>query len=507
MFAQLAADIRAIRQFKPLLLILLAVPAVFFGTTASMAKVWASNETFTHGFIILPISIWLMWQQKERIAAQALAPDPRALFLLVPTLGVWLLATLIDIAIVQQFAMVALIPLSVWLLLGRPLTLALLFPLLYLFFAVPAGQGLIPPMMEFTADFTVRMIQMTGVPVYREGLSFDLPTGSWSVVEECSGVRYLIASAALGTIYAYTTYRSNTKRAVFIAVSFIVPIFANGLRAYGIVMIGHLSGMKYAVGVDHLLYGWVFFGIVIFVLFWIGSFWADPPPRDAGPRVPVAVAGPSRPIAMAGIALLAVFLALNLGLGALKARSSAPPAEATLHLPTVVGDWRSVAEASPDKRWQPILHAPDLITRRTYANAEHTVSLDLGYFHAQRDGAEAISSLNRLSDPYEGEWKLIATRYRETRDQRVAESELISGPRKVLVWQLYLVTDRFLASPLEAKLYQARQLLRGNSRAAYITLSTPVDNSPETARQRLDELWQLLENPLRQAVADVGRDG
>jgi exosortase A len=137
------------------------------------------------------------------------------------------------------------------------------------------GEGLIPPLMDFTADFTVGMVQLTGIPVYREGTFFQLPTGNWSVIEACSGVRYLIASITLGTLYAYLTYTSYLKRTLFIIASIIVPIIANGLRAYMIVMIAHLSDMKLALGVDHLIYGWVWFGIVIFIMFFIGSYWRD----------------------------------------------------------------------------------------------------------------------------------------------------------------------------------------------------------------------------------------
>ena len=105
------------------------------------------------------------------------------------------------------------------------------------------------------------------------------------MVEACSGLRYLIASLTLGFLYAYLTYRSLARRAIFVAVSVIVPIVANWLRAYMIVMIGHLSGMQYAVGVDHLIYGWLFFGVVMLILFWIGSIWReDLAPAQPAPR-------------------------------------------------------------------------------------------------------------------------------------------------------------------------------------------------------------------------------
>jgi hypothetical protein len=67
--------------------------------------------------------------------------------------------------------------------------------------------------------------------------------------------------------------------------SIALPILANGLRAYAIVMIGHLSNMKLAVGVDHLIYGWIFFGVMLVIMFAIGILWADPSPPPRTPSV------------------------------------------------------------------------------------------------------------------------------------------------------------------------------------------------------------------------------
>ena len=111
------------------------------------------------------------------------------------------------------------------------------------------------------------------------------------MVEACSGVRYLISSITLGCLYAYLTYRSTLRRALFIGLSIVVPIIANGLRAYMIVMIGHLSGMELATGVDHLIYGWLFFGLVMFVMFWIGSFWREDVATASAPAASACRAG------------------------------------------------------------------------------------------------------------------------------------------------------------------------------------------------------------------------
>lgn len=271
-----AAPSSAWRWPLAMLELVLAVSlAVFNSTYASMAETWSRSETFTHGFLIVPIVLFLIWMKRRELVRLEPHPNAWALIPMVLLGLVWVMGDLVDVTSVRQFAATLMIPAGVWLVLGTGVVRVLQFPLAYLLFAVPFGNFLVPPLMDFTADFTVHAVQLTGVPIYRDGLQFELPTGRWSVAEACSGVRYLIASVALGTLYAYIMYRHMWRRLAFVGIAIVVPIVANGLRAYMIVMIGHLSGMEHAVGIDHLIYGWIFFGVVIFLMFWIGALWRE----------------------------------------------------------------------------------------------------------------------------------------------------------------------------------------------------------------------------------------
>ena len=266
--------------------VLLILTGVFWPTFYSMVEIWERSETFPHGYLIFPISAWLIWRQRDVLAQVKPRPDLRGLILLAAAGAGWLLADAGSVNVVAQYAFIAMLIAAVWTLLGRRFVRAAFFPLIFLFFAVPVGEFLIQPLMGVTADFTVAMLQFTGIPVYREGTFFSIPSGDWSVVEGCSGLRYLIASVTLGVLYAYLTYRSWKRRLLFSVAAIIVPIFANSGRAYMIVMIAHLSDMKLALGVDHYIYGWVFFGIVMLLLFWIGSFWReDDQPEPSQPEL------------------------------------------------------------------------------------------------------------------------------------------------------------------------------------------------------------------------------
>jgi exosortase A len=246
------------KVYLQLMLLIIAIPLVFWADSETFVNAWKNNTTYNHGFFILPIALWLLYRQRYSISSTATTPEPRVLIVLALALLLWFLSDVASVNVTQQFALIALIPISIWVVFGRELLMKIIFPIAFLFFMIPVGASLVPPLMEITADITVSMIELTGIPVYRDGLYFTLPTGNWSVVEACSGLNYLVASLTLGVLYSYLTYRSLTKRLLFVLVITLFALIANGLRAYGIVIIGHLSEMQYGTGGDHEFYGWLF---------------------------------------------------------------------------------------------------------------------------------------------------------------------------------------------------------------------------------------------------------
>ena len=135
---------------------------MYWRTAESMVGIWARSETFEHGFLILPISLFLIWTRRREVAKLVPAPDYLG-FVLVAGAGlVWLIAAAGQVQVVQQYAMVAMIPAAVIALAGREVAWALAFPLAFLLLAVPIGEALVPPLMDWTADFTVAALQLTG---------------------------------------------------------------------------------------------------------------------------------------------------------------------------------------------------------------------------------------------------------------------------------------------------------------------------------------------------------
>jgi exosortase A len=472
---------------------LLASAAIFLGTIAlflptalGMVDVWYNFETYTHGFLILPISLWLVWHKRRHLAA--FTPQPTAAFLIFvfASLALWALARLTGVLVVEQFAFVAVLIGALAGVLGWQVTRFLAFPLLFLFFAVPMGEDLIPPMMEFTASFTVGALRLTGIPVYRDGLWFSLPTGNWSVVEACSGVRYLIASVTLGFMYAYITYHTLWKRIVFITLSAVVPILANGLRAYMIVMIGHLSDMEYATGVDHLIYGWVFFGVVMFILFWVGSYWQEQEsPPESVPPVRVMSHG-SIGVRSLVVALVALGGSAGTVWGVHLAEAVDTRMAAALAAPMGGGQWhKSDQPAAWSAAHQP---TPHTIEAR-YQDGSRVVQLYVVLYPQQRQGSEAINQNNKVATDLVrrtdlgrrsvalGDQHIKVNRYKAVIDAPGARGEY-------LVWQWYRVAGRSLTNRYEGKAWEAlARLYPGRTDGAWIAITTPYDEHDAQATE------------------------
>lgn len=471
-----------------------------------MVSIWLRSDTFAHGFLILPISLWLIWTRRNLLVHVRPEPAFWVALLVIPLGVVWLLAWLVDVAVIQQLALVAMMVTGTWAIMGHQLGRVLAFPLLFLFFAVPMGGGLIPPMQQFTAHSAVWMIEMTGIPVYREGLVFSLPSGSWEVVQACSGVRYIIASVTIGTLYAYLTYRSWTRRVLFVIVSAIVPVFANSVRAYLIVMLGHMSGMTVAVGADHLVYGWFFFGLVIFVLFWLGAFFREDNPVQAATRPGIAAqnndTGASNLMLLVTLftTLLMVSLAPLLAHTALD--SSGYETREAITFPPTNGVWQMSALTS--WRWDP----PSRVSGQQSADYEHdgeTLRLYLQYPDGSVDDTDVIGSSARF-DRWHSGWNVAMQDKVKVQghggELTVDEAQMRGSNVELLVWSWYLVGDFSTSNDYRAKVQQALARLGfGEVGATRIIVAIPMQSSLADTRSRLqdflDEYAPLLYQELR----------
>lgn len=478
-----------LKQLIPLTVLMLLWIAIFWDTLASMVNMWMISDTFAHAFLILPISIFLIWE--KRYDFFALEKHTNYLFVLILALLIigWILGDLVSVNIVKQFMIALMIPVIVAALYGFQVLKTYLFPLLYLLFAVPFGDFLIPRLQEVTAYLSILGLQLTGIPVYWEGLYISIPTGDFEVAVACSGIRYLIASVALGTLYAYITYQKTYKRLIFMVFAIIVPILANGIRAYGIMIIAHYSEMKYATGFDHLIYGWLFFGVIIFLLFYIGHRWADEPIENKLSTSTQIVVTNTQLNGQYKLALLITVAFLIAPISNYYFSQQTGDLNKTIDLTRF---YSSNKVNNINTKWKPVFHGNEIEIIQKLKSNDQAIDFYLAYYPYPSKNKELVNSTNTSYDEKKHKLLIRNTQKINIQDNIIYldEYQLSMGTKRRVVWGWYYVFGQSINKKIKIKILQAAGKLSGLSvDGSYIAISTQYDDI-ELARQQLTDFLE-----------------
>jgi exosortase A len=491
-------------------LVFIGVAALVFGIVfrreaSGAVQVWIDSTAYNHCFLILPLVGFLLWERRAVIAAVSPSPALWPLVVMPFLSALWLISAILDIQEARQLLLVAMFEVVLLVALGPRVFRLLLAPLLFLFFLVPSGAFLVPILQKITAQISVAGLGWLQIPVFSDGFMIEIPEGTFEVAEACAGLRFLIASIVFGCFFAVVMYRSFVRRALFIALSVAVPIAANGLRALGIIVLAHLEGSAAAVEADHVLYGWFFFTLVIIILIAIGMTFSQKIDR----RMPIRSTGWSKPTAWRfAIAIPAAILLAVAGpayaarLNALYPLSPLIAAQA----PLITAPWHGASNAGAD--WHPAVSGADREFMEGFEEPGSEVVMRYLALYRLRAAGDALTTTgNRLVD--DKRWHITGYGRAEAifgdRPTAVASTEIVSGPRRRLVWSFYVVDGRIAAGLLETKLLRARAvLLDRDPVAAFVAISASMDDPKDPAERQLNG-FLAASQPLTQYVARLPR--
>ena len=256
--------------------------AVTLREWSAMAHQWWNIDTYSHILLILPILAWLVWIRRDEVArVEARGWWPGFLWCLLG-LAICFVGRSADINLIAQLGVIVAFQGATFGIVGLRVGLILAFPLAYMFFLVPFGDEIIPPLQYVTAEMATALTRFSGVETVADGIHIDTPAGLFIVAEECSGVKFLVAMVALGVLVAYSCFASWKRRILFLLACVIVPIVANGIRAWATIFIAQYVGAEAAGSFDHIVYGWFFFGIVIALVLGVAWRWFEREPEEAG---------------------------------------------------------------------------------------------------------------------------------------------------------------------------------------------------------------------------------
>lgn len=412
----------------------------FSSAIVSAAEIWAGNEIFNHGFLIVPGSLFLIYRSLIKQKTLNFSPNYFLLIPIILALMVYQFGKVGDINVFMHIATFTCLPLMIWMCVGNSVANTIKFPLIFMLFSIPIGEQLIPHLQELTTNLAVPILNVFNVPVFRSGLYLEIPQGQFLVAEACSGISFFIGSLVFGSLYTYLTFRTLPNRILFIVISLTLPIIANAIRVFGIIYIAYLTDMEHAAGADHLIYGWFFYLIVLFILVMLGEFWRgrfEPKYQNktSQPEQAQGLNNTVKPILLLTSVLLVSALILN-----------QPQPKSPVKLPQAL---TNMIKEQNLPHWQPDFKSPDDVFTGKLKNSN--IDVFLAAYSADNQQGELVSSLNRIYS--DTRWTLVSSQAVVTDKPYTQLALAAKSGEQYYVRYCYQVGNKLFASSTKAKLY------------------------------------------------------
>jgi exosortase len=461
------------------------VAVAYAPSTIVLAEQWTDfvNITYTHGWLILAVCIALAIRARDALTGARARVSPLALLALVACSFVWLVCYRASI----QDLHITILPAIFWLAattaFGPQVGRALLFPVLFLYFAEPSWGQLSNPLQALTVAAMHVALAITGPHTWISGALVHIPNGTFEIQEGCSGLHFMIVGLAVAALHGELRRDPWRTRVAQLTLMTALTLIGNWVRVYVVIQAGYLTDMHSSLLANHYWFGWGVFGVALVAFFWIRGRLDPQPPADV-----TAAAAPAPDLHaprtdLAGFVIAAVALVALPGTSAaVRLLRPTPPFTATAAVPRA--PWMP-APVDIHSSWQPVFAGADLEQRRAFAKAgDDTVEAFTVTYRNQRQGAKLVGSDNTLlgrglqlrSDT------VVNSSVGAFRESEVEER--ISPYGVYLIWWRYQAAGRDFVNPIASQLWYGLNATVGHPSAFLVAFRTAC--RPDCAAARLD---------------------
>lgn len=468
--------------FGPLVLAAIAL----WPTMLSLVRIWGEMADYSHGYIAAVVIV--IWLAQLRRKLELIVPQTSwiALSALAVALAVWLVAYRGNSELLQQLLLPIVLFLAVMAAAGLRVATLVAAPLAYLYFAIPIWEYAVPLLQKLTASAAQGALAVLSVPASFAGPEVTIPSGRFTITEDCAGKRYLLVGLASAALSGVVQRLPMRRMLVLLAGAAALALLANWLRVATIIYVGFITDMQhYLIAVEHITFGWfVFLPLLaaIFFLSWRLSRRGTAVTAEIVANSSAQLSG-SRIVRLQTAVLLLVTLLAGAGVPA------SASSRATLDaMPILTGAWQG---PFPSSGWSPTFKAPLEQRQAAYVSGGRTVHVYVNLYESQRQGRELVHYQNSI----------LGVGWSETHSTVVSQLDGAPAAAKLRVvrdqsgrdWvltRLYNVDGLLIATPLVAQLaYGARALLRPVP-SGVIALASPCQGDCAAAAGSVQALWR-----------------
>jgi exosortase A len=460
------------------------VALLYWPTSLEIADLWqdTARRRYTHGWLVLAITGWLVWRDRAHLRSIALTPPTGGWCVVAIGSVGWLVGFKAGLLVMTMLALPLLALAAIWAAAGPALARRVTFAVLYLYVALPVWELVNPLLQSLTAFVNVWLTRWAGIPVTMEGNLIHIPEGSFEIAGGCSGLHFLTVALAIAALQGEIDRYGWRSRWVLIGLAAPLALATNWLRVFIIIVAGHLTDMQhFLVKVDHYYFGWVIFVFALALYLYLSS--RVPRGRREEPRSKSSgsPAPRGRTVVAAGLSVAALSLGPVWSLA-----GSGETLETAVQSPPLLAGWSGPGLYLSD--WRPVFANPDeefLVTYHSESAAD--VALYFAAYRFQHQGKELRGYGNSI----------LGARYhsKETRRREVVVAggivpvfeQIAEGTDhgELLVWSLFAVDGKPDPMGLPSQLaYGIRSLLQSPA-ASVIALAAECRPDCESARNAL----------------------
>jgi exosortase A len=463
--------------------LLLAICVVaFWPTFVSLARIWRDMFDYHHGVVIAAISIIWLWRVRRDLDTCSVRPVRAALPLLALALLAWMIAYRANSELMQQLLLPVIPLLAVYAAGGLQLCRRVAAPIAYLYFAIPLWELLLPYLQWLTTTVAESLLGLIGVPTQVEGHYVTIPSGRFSIIEGCSGKRYVVIALAFAYLAAAVEGLRWRRTAVVMTSAVVLALITNWVRVVTVIYAGHVTQMQhYLVAEEHHSFGYALFIPLLLAILWIARR-----SRQRQPIGPVSPAAPEverrgRPIDWAivmGLAALPILVWARTAEHAYVAHLAA--------MPVATGAWQGPLPGVA--AWQPRFLGASEERRAAYQQDGQRFEIYMNVYGAQSQGRELVFHHNSFAPA-----DRFAQIRRLSRSAGTSPAEVIAetnGGSRWVVMHTYRVGGWQTDSPGLAQLYYGLHAIVRPVPAGTLAVAVRCAEDCSSAEQVIQRFWR-----------------
>ena len=360
---------------------------------------WYAQEltgAYSHGLLVAVIVLYIVFKKIQNIKSHlSVKPSLLGFIILFGAQTLLFVSVISSINFLQHILIVISLLAVIWAVYSYDVAKEFFLPAILFSLTFPVWGDAEYPLQKVSVFLTNILLSLTGLPYYHEQEFFHFPNGIIEIAPECSGFQQLLVSLIIGLLFSMQhklRVFDTIKTLVYIS---IAAIFINSIRIIIVMFVGYYTKMESSLVSQHVILGWIVFGIGIYLFLFFYSrikfkTFTDTDQRNPGKPVTRLTNIQSFKL----ITILVIFLIFPAAFVPLVTNKINSRDVMSLSYKITSDDWKKTSNAL-NINWKPEYPTGDALVAAEYVKKNKTIYMYLSNYARLKEGVEPVNMSNK----------------------------------------------------------------------------------------------------------------